>query len=166
MVVRSLSEDATNWRAAESLDAYLKRHGVVGLQGIDTRKLVRHIRTRGAQMGVISSEGHSAAALVERARRAPGMEGQDLVTGISTRKPYVFTEPTPLGLRSPGRPAPQLRFEVVAYDYGLKRAMLQLLVDAGCRVTVVPAAHAGGGGPGEAAPAASSSPTAPGTRRR
>ncbi|HSP19848.1 MAG TPA: carbamoyl-phosphate synthase domain-containing protein, partial [Myxococcaceae bacterium] len=58
MVVRSLSEDASNWRATESLDAYLKRHGVVGLHGIDTRKLVRHIRTRGAQMGVLSSEGH------------------------------------------------------------------------------------------------------------
>ncbi len=139
MVVRSLSEAASNWRAVESLDAYLKRHGVVGLRGIDTRKLVRHIRTRGAQMGVISSEGHSASALVERARRAPGMEGQDLVTGISTRKPYVFTEPSP-SVFTPGRPVPQLRFEVVAYDYGLKKAMIQLLVDAGCRVTVVPAA--------------------------
>jgi len=139
MIVRSLSEAASNWRASETLDGYLKRNGVVGLHGIDTRKLVRHIRTRGAQMGVISSEGHSAAALVERARRAPGMEGQDLVTGISTRKPYVFTEPTP-SVFTPGKPPPQLRFEVVAYDYGLKKAMIQLLVDAGCRVTVVPAA--------------------------
>jgi len=139
MIVRSLSEDASNWRARETLDGYLKRHGVVGLHGVDTRKLVRHIRTRGAQMGVVSSEGHSAAALVERARRAPGMEGRDLVTGISARKPYVFTEPTP-AVFAPGRPAPELRFDVVAYDYGLKKAMIQLLVEAGCRVTVVPAA--------------------------
>ena len=139
MIVRSLSEAASNWRASETLDGYLKRNGVVGLHGIDTRKLVRHIRTRGAQMGVVSSEGHSAAALVERARRAPGMEGQDLVTGISTRKPYVFTEPTP-SVFAPGKPPPEFRFEVVAYDYGLKKAMIQLLVDAGCRVTVVPAA--------------------------
>src|SRR5262249_16491581 len=136
---RARAGAGSNGRAAGPLDGYLKRHGVVGLQGIDTRRLVRHIRTRGAQMGVISSEGHSAAALVERARRAPGMEGQDLVTGISTRKPYVFTEPTP-AVFTPGRPPPQLRFDVVAYDYGLKKAMIQLLVDAGCRVTVVPAA--------------------------
>ena len=139
MIVRSLSEAASNWRAAETLDGYLRRNKVVGLQGIDTRKLVRHIRTHGAQMGIISSEGHSAGALVERARRAPGMEGQDLVTGITTREPYLFTDPSP-SVFDPGRPAPELRFDVVAYDYGLKKAMIQLLVDAGCRVTVVPAA--------------------------
>jgi carbamoyl-phosphate synthase small subunit len=137
MVVRSLR--GREQLAGREPGRYLERQGLVGLNGIDTRKLVRHIRTRGAQMGVISSEGHSAGALVERARRAPGMEGQDLVTGISTRKSYVFTEPSP-AVFSPRRPAPQLRFEVVAYDYGLKKAMIQLLVDAGCRVTVVPAA--------------------------
>jgi carbamoyl-phosphate synthase small subunit len=139
MVVRSLSPESSNWRATETLDAYLLRHGVVGLQGIDTRKLVRHLRTHGAQMGIVSSEGHSPSALVERARRAPGMEGRDLVTGISAAKPYLFTDPTPT-VFGPPRPAPELRFDVVAYDYGLKKAMIQLLVDAGCRVTVVPAA--------------------------
>jgi carbamoyl-phosphate synthase small subunit len=139
MVVRSLSSEASSWRSHETLDRYLKRHGVVGLQGIDTRKLVRHIRTQGAQMGIISSEGHSPAALVERARRAPGMEGRDLVTGITTAAPYAFTEHSP-SVFGVARPAPELRFDVVAYDYGLKKAMIQLLVDAGCRVTVVPAA--------------------------
>jgi carbamoyl-phosphate synthase small subunit len=139
MVVRHLSSAPSNWRSEGSLDAYCQTHGLVGISGLDTRKLVRHLRTQGAQMGVVSSEGHSAAALVERARKDPGMEGRDLVTGISTRETYVFTEGMPeiFGTR---RPPLAPRFEVVAYDYGLKRAMLQLLVEAGCRVTVVPAA--------------------------
>ena len=138
MAVRSLSPEASNWRAVESLDAYLRRHGVVGIHGLDTRRLVRHLRTQGAQMGIVSSEGLSAAALVERARRAPGMEGRDLVTGITAPRPYLFTEPLP-SVFGPPRPPPELRFDVVAYDYGLKKAMVQLLVEAGCRVTVVPA---------------------------
>jgi carbamoyl-phosphate synthase small subunit len=138
MVVRSCSEQASNWRSKETLDAYLKRHGVAGIQGLDTRRLVRHLRTHGAQMGVISSENHTAAALVERARSAPGMEGLDLATGVSTQKPYTFTTPSPDVFSGQPRAAPEPRFEVVAYDYGLKRSMLQLLVDEGIRVTVVP----------------------------
>jgi len=143
MVVRSLSKDASNWRAVESLDAYLRRHGVAGIHGLDTRRLVRHLRTQGAQMGIVSSEGHSAAALVERARRAPGMEGRDLVTQITAKAPYAFTEHLP-SVFGPPRPPVELRFDVVAYDYGLKKAMVQLLVDAGCRVTVVPASTPAG----------------------
>ncbi|MBN1209424.1 MAG: glutamine-hydrolyzing carbamoyl-phosphate synthase small subunit [Myxococcaceae bacterium] len=138
MVVRSYSVQPSNWRSQETLDAYLKRHGVAGIHGLDTRRLVRHLRTHGAQMGIISTENHSAAALVERARSAPGMEGQDLATGVSTKQPYTFTSPSPDVFSGAPAPAPKLRFEVVAYDYGLKRSMLQLLVDEGCRVTVVP----------------------------
>lgn len=136
MVVRHLSE-ASNWRAAESLDAYLKRHDVAGIVGIDTRKLVRHLRTRGAQMGVISTQNARPAALVERALNARGMEGLDLASGISTAQPYVWTEPSPSVWGETIVPRPLDR-EVIAYDYGLKRAMLHFLVDAGCRVTVVP----------------------------
>jgi len=139
MVVRNSSSQHSNWRAQDTLDAYLKRHGIVGIEGIDTRRLVRHVRTHGAQMGVISTEDHTPAALVERARGARGMEGLDLATGVSTDKPYLFTEPTPNLLGEEPRPAPEPRFDVVAYDYGLKRSMLHFLVDVGCRVTVVPA---------------------------
>jgi carbamoyl-phosphate synthase small subunit len=139
MVVRNSSSQHSNWRAQDTLDAYLKRHGIVGIEGIDTRRLVRHVRTHGAQMGVISTEDHTPAALVERARGARGMEGLDLATGVSTDKPYLFTEPTPNLLGEEPRSAPELRFDVVAYDYGLKRSMLHFLVDVGCRVTVVPA---------------------------
>jgi carbamoyl-phosphate synthase small subunit len=141
MVARNVSEAPSNWRSDQSLDAYLRAFGVVGIFGLDTRRLVRHLRTHGAQMGVVSSEGHSTAALVERARHAPGMEGRDLVTGISARAPFVFTEGMSEIFGTPRAP-PSARFDVVAYDFGLKRAMLQLLVEAGCRVTVVPAATA------------------------
>ncbi len=139
MVVRNLTPEHSNWRAQETLDVYLKRHGIPGIEGLDTRRLVRHLRTHGSQMGIISTEGHSAQALVERARSARGMEGQDLATGISTKQPYLFTTPSPNLMGEPPRPAPEFRFDVVAYDYGLKRSMLHFLVDEGCRVKVVPA---------------------------
>jgi carbamoyl-phosphate synthase small subunit len=138
MVVRAYTEQPSNWRSKETLGEYLKRHGVAGIQGLDTRRLVRHLRTHGAQMGVISSENHSAAALVERAKNAPGMEGMDLATGVSTKALYSFSTPSPDVFGGLARTAPELRYDVVAYDYGLKRSMLQFLVDEGCRVTVVP----------------------------
>ncbi|RKH61613.1 glutamine-hydrolyzing carbamoyl-phosphate synthase small subunit [Corallococcus llansteffanensis] len=140
MVVRSLTRTPSNWRSEETLDAYLARHGRAGIEGVDTRRLVRHLRTHGAQMGVISTENVSTPALIERARSAVGMEGMDLATGVSCKEPYVFTTPSPDVFLGPGdqRPAPELKYDVVAYDYGLKRSMLQYLVDVGCRVTVVP----------------------------
>jgi carbamoyl-phosphate synthase small subunit len=138
MVVRSFSESPSNWRSKESLDRYLSRHGIAGISGLDTRRIVRHLRTHGAQMGVISTEGHSAKALVERARAAHGMEGLDLATGISTKQAYTFTTPSQDVWGAPAQ-APELKYDVVAYDYGLKRSMLHFLVDVGCRVTVVPA---------------------------
>jgi carbamoyl-phosphate synthase small subunit len=137
MVVRETSAPS-NWRSQASLHEYLGRAGVVGLEGIDTRALVRHLRTHGAQMGVLSTDGASAKALVEKAAQAGGMEGQDLASAISTKEPYVWTQGTQ-GVLGEVRASPAPRFGVVAYDYGLKRAMLEQLVDVGCRVTVVPA---------------------------
>jgi carbamoyl-phosphate synthase small subunit len=137
-IVRHHAEEPSNFRAERSLDAYLKQHRIVGIWGIDTRRLTKHIRTAGAQMGVIATEG-SAKALVERARSLPGMEGQDLATHVSTKTPYewrqkgadLWTEAERADERAP-------RFHVVAYDWGLKRAMLRLLAEQGCRITVVP----------------------------
>ncbi|MBX5481063.1 MAG: glutamine-hydrolyzing carbamoyl-phosphate synthase small subunit [Myxococcaceae bacterium] len=138
MVVRNFSEPS-NWRAQETLSAYLARHGIGGIAGVDTRKLVRHLRTHGAQMGVVSTSGASAQALVEKARAAHGMEGLDLATPISTKTPYEWRTPTPNFLRDPrARTVPEPRFRVVAIDYGLKKSMLSYLVDEGCVVTVVP----------------------------
>ncbi len=140
MIVRELNAPSS-WRTAQTLDSYLQKQNLIGIEGIDTRKLVRHLRTHGSQMGVLSTEGTRPASLVEKARSARGMEGQDLATGISTKSPYVWTTPTPELFAGERADAPKLRFDVVAYDYGLKRAMLQYLVDVGCKVTVVPAGY-------------------------
>jgi carbamoyl-phosphate synthase small subunit len=138
MLVREYAAPSS-WRSRETLDRYLARWGIGGLEGLDTRRLVRHLRTHGAQMGVIGVGNVKAAALVEKARQAPGMEGRDLATGISTRAVYEWSKPTPDVLAA-GLPAPAApRFRVVAVDYGLKKAMLHFLADVGCHVTVVPA---------------------------
>ncbi len=137
-IARHHAERPSSFRAQEGLDAYLKRHGVVGLVGIDTRRLVRHLRTQGAQMGIIATTG-TAAGLVERARALPGMEGQDLASRISTPTRYEWRQ-TGADVWSEGQRAEARapRFHVVAYDWGLKRAMLRLLAEQGCRITVVP----------------------------
>jgi carbamoyl-phosphate synthase small subunit len=138
-IVRHHAETPSSFRAEQDIGGYLRTHGLVGIWGIDTRRLTKHIRTAGAQMGVISTEG-SAKALVERARALPGMEGQDLATRISTRARYEWREKNADAWTDAERSAEERsRFHVVAYDWGLKRAMLRLLADAGCRATVVPA---------------------------
>jgi carbamoyl-phosphate synthase small subunit len=137
-IVRHFAEEPSNFRAEQSLSAYLASHGIVGISGIDTRRLTKHIRTVGAQMGVIATEG-SPAALVARAKALPGMEGQDLATLISTRTRYEWSEKGADRWTDAEREEERApRFHVVAYDWGLKRAMLRLLAEAGCRVTVVP----------------------------
>jgi carbamoyl-phosphate synthase small subunit len=137
-IVRHFAQTPSNFRAERSLGAYLAANGIVGISGIDTRRLTKHLRTVGSQMGVISTDG-STPALVERARALPGMEGQDLATRISTPTRYEWRErgadAWTAGERSE---AAKPRFHVVAYDWGLKRAMLRLLAEAGCRVTVDP----------------------------
>jgi carbamoyl-phosphate synthase small subunit len=140
-IVRNWAEKPSSFRAERSIEAYLQANGLVGIAGIDTRRLTRHLRTAGAQMGVISSDGLSAKALVERARALPGMEGQDLATRISTKERYVWSERGADAWSDAERPAEApARFHVVAYDWGLKRAMLRLLAESGCKVTVVPSA--------------------------
>jgi carbamoyl-phosphate synthase small subunit len=137
-IVRHYAEEPSSFRAEQGLDAYLQANGLPGIWGIDTRRLTRHIRTAGAQMGVISTEG-SAKALVERARSLPGMEGQDLATRISTKEPYAWDEAGADRWTDAERTRIEKpRFHVVAYDWGLKRAMLRLMAETGSRVTVVP----------------------------
>jgi carbamoyl-phosphate synthase small subunit len=137
-IVRHYAERPSSFRAERSLAAYLERHGVVGISGIDTRRLVRHLRTRGAQMGIISTSG-TVAELAARARALPGMEGQDLATRISTPTRYEWTETgADVWTEAERGQARTPRFHVVAYDWGLKRAMLRLLAEQGCRITVVP----------------------------
>ncbi|MFM7143805.1 MAG: glutamine-hydrolyzing carbamoyl-phosphate synthase small subunit [Alphaproteobacteria bacterium] len=137
-IVREHWWEPSNWRSEQSLDDYMARHGIVGIEGIDTRALVRQLRTAGAQQAVLTTEGSDEAALVARARALPGLEGQDLASRVSTKEPYDWTEGRwQLGRGYVTPPTPS-RF-VVAYDFGLKRNILRNLVDAGCRVRVVPA---------------------------
>ena len=139
-VVRDKSAVVSNFRSEESLDQYLARNGIAAITDVDTRKLTRHLRDRGAQNGALGCE--SPDVLVERARSAPNMEGLDLVERVSPKSAYEFTETrgawnTPFGgsIHPPaGKP------HVVALDFGAKRNILRCLVDAGCKVTAVPAA--------------------------
>ncbi len=140
VVTKHLSLAASNWRSEGRLETWLERHGVPGIEGIDTRRLVRHLRDGGVQIGALSTCADARADdLVDKARAAPPMLGRDLATEIATKRIFTWTEGTgePLGAGT-GPAVREARFHVVAYDYGHKRAMLKLLVDAGCRVTVVP----------------------------
>ena len=131
LVVRELSLCHSNWRAQLSLDEYLRSLGIVAISEVDTRALVRHIRTQGALRGIISSVEPDADKLVQRARGAPGMVGRDLASLVSCAHPYLWD-------RS-GAGSPEATLRVVAYDFGIKRNILRHLARAGCCVTVVPA---------------------------
>jgi len=145
-IVKEYSDHPSNWRATGDLDDYLKRHGIVGIQGIDTRALTKHIRDVGAQTGIISTIELDEKPLVKRAAEAPGLIGRDLVKEVSCAQPYEWEEGS---WRSQS-----LHFisqisnlnshhsessRVVVYDFGVKRNILRRLIDAGCLVTVVPA---------------------------
>lgn len=144
LIVKQLSEHYSNFRAKKSLAQYLKENRVVAIDGIDTRALVLHLRTHGAQMGVIASGEVSADTLVDKARALPSMEGQDLVQYVSTKEVYDWKEGTwklGRGYRKYSD-AEQKNFPlVVAYDFGVKFNILRLLCEQGLRVKVVPATY-------------------------
>ena len=142
-VLRDASPLASSWRSEQTLDAYLARYGVVGISDVDTRKLTRHLRDKGSQNAAIGSE--PVEMLLRRAREAPDMNGLDLVKRVTPPKPYVFAEGRGSwsvdGAFVPGSRKARggKEHHVVAIDYGVKKNILRCLVDAGCRVTVVPA---------------------------
>ena len=139
-IVREYQDCYSNWRATMSLDAYLKENGVVGIHGIDTRALTRHLRDKGAQNGIISTVDFNHESLVAKARAIPSMAGLDLASGVSCDKPYHWTEGMwDLETGYPQVDRATLKYKVVAYDFGIKYNILRCLVDAGCDVTVVPA---------------------------
>jgi carbamoyl-phosphate synthase small subunit len=137
-IVKEASTVASNFRADAGLDAYLRRHGIVGIQDIDTRALTRHLRDHGAQDGVVSSVATDPGELVKRARALPGLVGRDLVAEVTADAPYGWSEGVWDLVRGYGAPPPP-RFSVVAYDCGIKLNILRQLRAAGCDVTVVPA---------------------------
>ncbi len=141
LVVREFSGLSSNWRAEETAQEFLAASGVPVITGIDTRALVRHLRSRGVMRGVLSALSTDAAALIEKARQSPSMTGLDLATRVSTRERYEWDSPVEACSPSQhvGRPR-EGQLHVVAYDFGMKRNILRRLVQAGCRLTVVPAA--------------------------
>jgi carbamoyl-phosphate synthase small subunit len=129
-VAREFSAFTSNWRALESLEEYLKRYGIISISDVDTRAIVRHIRTRGAMRGIISSVDLDGERLAARARNAPQMTGQDLASLVTCQGSYCWQD-------APAAAAD--RFRVIAYDYGIKRTILSNLARSGCDITVVPA---------------------------
>lgn len=126
-IVREASASYSNWRADGSLQELLAENGIVGIEGVDTRALTKHIRSAGAMRGVISTGGDSEAAVVEKARNVPSIVGLDLVKGVTTGEPYEWSNEN------------KGKYKVVAFDFGIKLNILRCLVNAGCDVKVVPA---------------------------
>jgi carbamoyl-phosphate synthase small subunit len=140
-IVKEYWDPPSNWRAEQSLGDYMREHGIVGIAGIDTRALVRHLRIHGAQEGIISTTDLDPQRLVARAQARPGLVGRDLVREVTCAEPYDWSEPLwrlegpSIGETADRKGGPF----VIAYDYGIKFNILRNLVSAGCQVRVVPA---------------------------
>jgi carbamoyl-phosphate synthase small subunit len=139
LVIRDLPAVSSSWRAEVELPEFLRRAGIVAISDIDTRKLTRILRDKGAMSGCIMTGAVDPKTAVDHARRFPGLAGMDLARIVSAKDAYQWN----LGAMWPGpppiRPKRSGVFDVVAYDFGIKRNILRLLVDHSCRVTVVPA---------------------------
>jgi carbamoyl-phosphate synthase small subunit len=140
LVVREFSSVASNWRSEENAERFLSDNGIPVAAEIDTRALVRHLRTRGVMRGVLSVGNEDRNTLIERARQSPSMAGLDLATRVSTASQYSWNQPVAPCSASETLAGTTEQFcHVVAYDYGIKRNILRRLVTVGARVTVVPA---------------------------
>ncbi len=144
LIVREISSVVSNWRSEEKAENFLAKAGIPVLTDIDTRKLVRHLRDRGAQRGIIALGEHAAGEesiqqLIEQVRQAPTMAGQNLIARVSTTANYAWTQGVdPVSSSDKQAARPDEQFHVVAYDFGIKRNILRNLVQIGSRVTVVP----------------------------
>ena len=140
LVVREISPVASNWRSEERAEHFLAKYNIPVIAEVDTRKLVRHLRDRGAMRGVISSGTKATSDLIDAARRSPTMSGLNLVEKVSTTEAYKWTEGIePVSASDKRASQEEPAFNVVAYDFGIKRNILRHLVHLGSRVTVVPA---------------------------
>jgi carbamoyl-phosphate synthase small subunit len=124
-IVKELSRVHSNWRANEGLGSYLQRNRIVGIEGIDTRKLTKHLREEGAKKGVISTADLDEKSLVKKAMASPGLVGRDLIKEVMCQKAYDWNK--------------EGKFRVVAVDSGIKHNILRHLAQRNCHVTVVPA---------------------------
>ncbi|HKA34150.1 MAG TPA: glutamine-hydrolyzing carbamoyl-phosphate synthase small subunit [Candidatus Binatia bacterium] len=155
-IVKEYCAKPSNWRATRTLGDYMREHGIVGIEGIDTRALVRRLRDQGSQEAIISTRSVNHEELIAKAKASPGLVGRDLVKEVSCREAYDWGEgrwelgagyrkreesEQPQKSRKPKTPTlDRPGFFVVAYDFGIKRNILRGLAESGCRVKVVPAA--------------------------
>lgn len=140
LIIRDSAMLASNWRSTQSLPDYLKQHGVVSIAEIDTRRLTRILREKGAQNGAImAGPNANAEDALAAARGFPGLKGADLAKVVSVQKPYTWTEGSWNLAKGYVTPSAAPQFKVVAYDFGVKTNILRLLADRGCDLTVVPA---------------------------
>lgn len=150
LIVREASRRTSSWRATKDLDAYLREHDVPGLTDIDTRALTRHLRDRGAMMGIIAPADAAVDELRQELAAVPAMSGRDLASRVTCRAPYQWSQAGAAVIAGPGDGdaspptgdvAPR---RIVAVDFGIKRSILRRLIDAGFHVTVVPATTSAG----------------------
>ena len=139
VIARQLAPQPSSWRSEGTLESWLQRHNVVGISGIDSRALVRHLREGGAINGAISSDGSTPQQLLERVLSAPSMAGLNLAERVSTPTPYDWTSLCSAGFDQRPQPSPERPYKVVAIDFGIKRAILERLAAHGCAITVLPA---------------------------
>ncbi len=139
VIARQLAPVASSWRQRGDLNQWLQKEGVVGIAGVDTRALVRHLRDGGAINGAISSDGTPVAQLMDLVRQAPSMEGLNLAERVSTSEAYDWESLCPAAFDQRLQQRPERPYRVVAIDFGIKRAILERLVAHGCAITVLPA---------------------------
>lgn len=140
LIIRDLPDQFSNWRATESLESYLIRHGISGIAEIDTRRLTRILREKGAQNAcLVTDESLSESEALEKAGAFPGLQGMDLAKAVTCTQPYDWVQGSWQLALNGSEPVQDTRFNVVAYDFGIKQNILRMLADRGCNLTVVPA---------------------------
>jgi carbamoyl-phosphate synthase small subunit len=140
LVIRDLPALHSSWRSSESLEEFLQKGKIVAIADIDTRRLTRLLREKGALAGcIMTGDKADANAAVLLAKKFPGLKGMDLAKVVSTKRVYQWNEGTNWGSEQGAKQRPGQRAHVVAYDFGIKRNILRMLADQGCRITVVPA---------------------------
>ena len=138
LIIRDLSPIASSWRKENDLGSFLKTQNIVAIADIDTRKLTNHIRSNGALRGCIINSELDAQSAIKKALEFPGLSGLDLAKAVTTDTPYNWNKGQQ-DIYGSKKERPSIHFHVVAYDFGIKQNILRLLVDHGCRVTVIPA---------------------------
>jgi len=138
LIIRDLSPIASSWRKENDLGSFLKTQNIVAIADIDTRKLTNHIRSNGALRGCIINSELDEQSAIKKALEFPGLSGLDLAKAVTTDTPYNWNKGQQ-DIYGSKKERPSIHFHVVAYDFGIKQNILRLLVDHGCRVTVIPA---------------------------